>query len=147
MEKNMYSPAGNKPKEESKIKPNEYEVMAQEILEIPYSIQATERKLIALSRKKDRINKQIDELKSKEYSMILYEVDADQKKRFSNDKMREIELHNRIKDNKEYVILVKEETGVIEHIQETKLEIDFLKRQFKSIQIVIEIAKVQYKIF
>jgi len=131
--------------EKPRYAPNDYEMLAQDIIEIPYTIKAYEKKMMALTRKNDGIEIRKIEIRSAIYVNVSQEK-SEGKNIYSNDKTREAETNRRAAEHMEHKALNEDQENNIKELNDLKNETDFLKRKARSIEILVNLYKIQLRI-
>lgn len=73
---------------------------------------------------------------------ITQEKNEDGKPIYTNEKMRESEQNKRLAHNTAYIEILTKETELNKEISDLKIEIDFLRRKFKSVELYLDYLKV-----
>lgn len=121
--------------------------LMKKAMEIPEKMKELEEKLFVLNKKKDYIDKRKQEIKDRLYFNIYNETDDEGKKKYTNEKMRELEVSNRLLTHEEYNQLSQEEKEVIDETQKAKIELATLRREANAIDRVVELMKIKYKMW
>lgn len=125
--------------------PNELKIAFDEIKRVPEGIKVNELKLFGLLNKEIMQMNQDKRLKEKFYIEVTNEVGEEGKKLYSNEKLREIEADKRFLSSEQHLIWASAVEDTQKEINMLKVEIDYLKREFKAIEFVIEINKSRVK--
>lgn len=117
----------------------EYKEMMQLLTELPKKIKEQELKIIALGRKINNIEDKKKEIDVEHFISVLSAKDAEGKNLYSNEKAREIQVNKQKKLDAVYqALLLEEEETIIASKTETA-DLEFLKRRFKSVEIVVSL--------
>lgn len=127
-------------------KTHDYDCWLNTILSIPEEIKILERKIQALTNKKIGITNRMKEIERQTFYRVSTETDAEGKKRFTNETMRETETQNRLKDNTEFQVFQEEQEKVVQDMVWYRQEADCLKMQFKSYELGIELQKIKLRL-
>lgn len=144
---------GQKLDEWPKYAPDDFDIIAKELIEVPFKIRALETKLIGHMRKSDGIAKRKKQIEGEIFAKVNSETvvigkpgEEVTKQVYTNKEARDIETQKRChKDHAEYSVLNKEEQDNVEKQQHTKADLDLLRRQLRSIEILVELQKVKFR--
>jgi len=126
--------------------PGDPDELIRQVSKIPGEIKAREAKLHALSRKTALLNQQIKEMEDNVYLKVALEKDLDGKNKYTNEKSRETETNKRLWLNTDYKLLKEEESKTLQDTHETKSDVDYYRREMKSIEIITELLKIKLRI-
>ena len=119
----------------------EQEELVKRIVELPMLIRTQELKIIALNRKISSIEDKKKDLETTHFIAVLSARDGDNKNLYTNDKSREIEVNRRKKlDAVFQALILEEEDSIIQSKQEVA-EFEFLKREFKVVELLVNLLK------
>ena len=121
----------------------EYEEMIKQLMGLPEERMAKKNALLALKRKQEMIlydKKGIEIATQREVSRV---TDNSGKPLFTNEKMREAETFERLKNITEYQKLFEEEHAVITKMQEKETEISYLNDVLRVADIVTRYMEVR----
>ncbi len=121
------------PIKEEEIKNNGIkEEIKKNLLKLPGSIKKREIELLDILQKQDERVLQIKNMSKKIELDIEGETDKEGKKKYKNAIEREIEKNRRLGFNKEFIETSSMANKTKRKIEEDKIEIDFLKKKFRS---------------
>ena len=106
---------------------------------LPDSIAEQEKKIIALNLKMKARDNKLKEIEGRHYAEIKKDEDL------SNEKLREVEVAKRIKEDVEYQVLKDEQQNDLMRTQETRADADRDKDTMKMISIVTELMKIKWR--
>jgi len=122
---------------------DQYEALAKQVLQIPYTRKAYEKKMIELTLKNNNLEYRKKQIENAIYINVDQEKDKESKKIYTNEKARDAETKRRISEHTQYKEISTEQYKNTETQKEMQLEIDFLRRQMRSIGIVVELLKIK----
>lgn len=131
--------------EPPKYRPDDYDSFIVELMETPSKIKALENKLMAYKRQIDGLNYRASQIKNRLYLEVKDEK-VDSKFKYTNEKMREIEVELRYRNNPEAEVLTNEEQNILVAQHETKTELDCTKREFKAMDICVQLMKLKLRV-
>lgn len=105
-----------------------------------------EGKIITSQQKIRDIENKIFEIKGDIMYAVYDEkeiVDEKKKQKYSNEKLRENEVHKRKWNHAAYKVLKAEETKLYYEIHKTKATLDFHKKEMKAIEIALHIKELR----
>jgi len=123
-----------------------FDDMTRELMAIPDQMLAEERRYIAATRKIDALDKRAKEIESNIYTEVCDETDANDKKKFSNEKLRETETQRRLNMHKEMQQIREDRQTAQETQQNARTEYDYLKRKMKSFELIGMLARIKLKV-
>ncbi len=123
---------------------NETHTMASE-KEKPKKVYTSDPSRKAETTKRIYADAKVNELKKEVMEMVMFES-LEAKPKYTSDKVRDIEVNNRVNYQEEYLKLMSEQKEVIAETHRTKADIHCLRGEFKSIEIVTELMKIKLRI-
>ena len=115
----------------------------QRIVNLPVELKKEEIKLLEIDKKLDRINQKKKRWTRKISSQVFNDVTTDGKKIYTNETMRENETEARLSLLSDYQQLIEEESRQSQLSKLSKIEIDYLEREFKSKQLLIKLLEIE----
>ena len=103
--------------------------------ELEKEIQQIKFSLDDIAHEKKRIEDKI-------FFEVSSEKDENGKAVFSNDTLRKSETSNRVSRNPEYAELLVKEYQMKKKLSDNEIELDYLRRRFKSVEYIIELMKL-----
>lgn len=140
---NIVMPTQEKKQE---ISPSDYQMLAQEVIQLPYKIKEIEMKQVGLVRKQDAITKRLAEMEREIVLQVYNEQDPEGKKVFTNEKARDTEVARRMAEKAEVTVLQESKTNIIANIKEYQIDLELNKRLMRSIEIVTELNKIELRL-
>ena len=128
-------------KEERVLEP--IDVIEEEIQGLPTKIKEEGVKIYTLMKIQDALKKSKEESYDLVYSRVTKELDDDGKRKYPNEKAREVETNKEISFLPDFKYLCEQEKENIKLIQERKAEIEYLKNRFKATEMLLDIMKIR----
>lgn len=128
---------------------DDYTDMANLAMRLPDEIMAYEKHIIALGRNLDGLNKRKKELElsvSAEVAGEKIELDGKVKPKYSNSEMRDAETQSRLRRSPEYLEINQEIGDRMSSLREKEAELNRLKNQMRSLEIVTDVLKIKYRV-
>lgn len=122
-----------------------------EIVRIPLQIKEEELKIFGLQKALETIAVEKKGIESETYQKVFDAVtiidgkdgEKVEKKAFTNDKARDTETWHRLQKDSSYNEYLDKERNTTKLLVQSKAQFDFLKRQLKVKQILVEIIKLE----
>lgn len=119
----------------------DFDSLLNRVFDIPEEIKEKELKKYGFVSKENSLINQDKKLKEKFYIEVCNEVGSEGKKLYTNDKMREIEADNRFLSSDSHKLFSEAIDKAQMEIFTLNVDIECLKREFKAIEMSIEINK------
>jgi hypothetical protein len=122
-----------------------------EICRIPLQIKEEELKIFGLQKALETIAVEKKRIETTTFDKVCNETitiegkdgEKTEKKSFTNEKAREAETWQRLQKDSEYVEYLDKERNTAKLLVQSKAQFDFLKRQLKVKEMLIEIIKLE----
>jgi len=121
-----------------------HDEMKEQFLTLPMTIKKEEQKLLDMNKELERLNGQKKYWQRKISAQVYHDKDAEFGKRlFTNDAMREVETDARLSLLPDYQQIIEQEVTQAYLAKLSKIEIDYLERQFKSLQYLVKLLEIE----
>ena len=101
------------------------------MLTLSATICEKERELFETKKKLQDTKQKSDKIEIRTYVVVTNMKNQDSKPTYSNEKLREAEIQQRLSDNVEYQLTIVEADNLQSTIYEISIEIEYLKRNFR----------------
>lgn len=120
-----------------------FDDLKNKLLTIPQRIKDEQLKLLDINKTVERINNDKKRLTRKISAQVYNETTSDGKKAFTNEAIRETETNARLEMMPDFIQFIDEESRESQNAKLANIEIEFLEREFKSVQFIVKLLEVE----